>query len=293
MIGKAKAAMGPVATAAALVRHAAVSPTSKLVTHPVPDEAQDVEDLTARLTSLEHELGAERKAHDTDRQKLRKLEHLLLVAEKDRAGKSRSEKITLTLAGTGITAVVTMLPLIFLQLFGVLSHGAYGYAVSILLAGASLILLVATPATMRLIRFTSAFYPFVATQFACMYAIVASLALTDVFCGAWDEGVCDLVAFGVLAAGTVLVIFAAASAWMLRLIPGSERVPLSQLRKRATPKMGRFLATVATFAAAPVLWALYQPDKSFVLSPRKSLLRLWLLWSPRRDSNPDLHQQLD
>ena len=271
MTVKAKAAMGPVVTAAA-------SPTSKLVTFPVPDEARGVEDLTARLTSLEHELDAERKAHDTDRQKLRKLEHLLLVAEMERAGKSRSEKITLMLAGTGVTAVATMTPLCFLQLLGVLSQGAYGYALSILLGGSSLIMLVATPASTRLIRFLGAFFPFIAMQFACMYGVLGTLALTDVFCGAWDEGVCDLIAIGMLAVDVGLVVFSAAFAWLLRLIPGSERVPLSQLRARATPTMGRCLATVATFAAAPCVWAMYQPDESFVLSPRKSLHRMWLVW---------------
>ena len=232
-----------------------------------------------KLTALEHELDACRKAHDTDRQKLRKLEHLLLVAEKDRAGKSRSALLNGTLATTGLIAISTMTPLCFVQLLGVMSHGAFGYALSVLLLGATLTLLVATPTTTRLIRFLGAFYACIAAEFACIYAILGVLALTDVHCGAWDEGVCDLVAIGMLTVGVVLALAAAAWAWaVLRLIPGSERVPLSQLRASATPKMGRCLATIATFAATPVVWAMAQPEDSFVLSPRKSLHRLWLVW---------------
>ena len=44
-----------------------------------------VEDLQEKVSLLEHELESERTAHDRDRQKLRKLEHLLLMAEKNKA----------------------------------------------------------------------------------------------------------------------------------------------------------------------------------------------------------------
>ena len=102
MTEKAKAAMGPVAAA---------SPTSKLVAYPV-DEARGVEDLaTARLTSLEHELD-ERCA----RRRAKSARHGSPEAPEARAPAPRGRegarwqvqigKDHLTLAGTGITAVV-------------------------------------------------------------------------------------------------------------------------------------------------------------------------------------------
>ena len=255
-------------------------------TYPISAErATTVEDLQALLSQTALELETSRKAvetaqqaHDRDREKLRKLEHMLLMAEKNKAGKSRSVIVSGSLAASGVTAVITMTPVCFLQLLGVISHGAFGYALAVLFLGATLTLLATVPTASRLIRFIGALYAYVALSFFIVFASMGALEITEVYCGEFDEGVCELVAIGKFVCLVGLFCASAGWAWTLRLIPGSERVPLSQLRAWATPKMGCFFATVATFTGAPTVWAVAQPDESFVLSPRKSLHRLWLVW---------------
>ena len=247
-------------------------------------EEQSVEELKALLAQKEEELQrsredveASKRAHDTAKQKLRKLEHMLMMAEKNNASISRQAKVTGTLVSTGLMAIFTMTPLCFLQLVGVISQGAFGYALAVLLLGASLAFLATMPTASRLVRFLGAVDVYVAISFASIYWILAPLVLTDVHCGGWDE-VCDLVAIGMISASVTLVGAALGWATTIRLIPGSERVPLSQLRAWATPKLGRCLATVATFTVTPLIWAVAQPEDSFVLSSRTSLRRIWLVW---------------
>ena len=85
-------------------------------TYPISAErATTVEDLQALLSQTALELEISRKAvetaqqaHDRDREKLRKLEHMLLMAEKNKAGRSRSVRVTGSLAASGVAATITM-----------------------------------------------------------------------------------------------------------------------------------------------------------------------------------------
>jgi hypothetical protein len=104
-----------------------------------------VEDLQEKVSLLEHELESERTAHDRDRQKLRKLEHLLLMAEKNKAARSRSVIVSGSLATIGIIATVAGTPLCFLQVMGVDSQGSIGYSLMAIFLGATLTLLPRCP----------------------------------------------------------------------------------------------------------------------------------------------------
>ena len=77
-----------------------------------------------------------------------------------------------------------------------------------LFLGATLTLLATMPTANRVIRFIGALYAYITFFVVVIYGTLGPLALTNIYCGAWDEDeVCDLVATGLLAVVPTLPLF--------------------------------------------------------------------------------------
>ena len=107
----------------------------------------------------------------------------------------------------------------------------------------------------------------VAFSFAALYALLFTLALTGQHCAYTSPTLCRLVAYGMVAAAVALLLVGAAMASTLRLKPGAESVPLSELRAWAAPKLGPCAAAAAVVAMTPVVWAVAQSEGAH-LGPR-------------------------
>ena len=92
----------------------------------------------------------------------------------------------------------------------------------------------------------------------------------------FESGLCTVVYSGFAAVLPCNIVLFAIWASTIRLAPGSERVPCSRLWSWLRPRVGRLPAVLLLATVPFAIWAIAQPEASFVMSPRRALRRLWL-----------------
>ena len=228
-----------------------------------PDEIErKLEQTLKRLHDCEETLSVERR-------KRRALEQQVLLDGSVQAGSSRRLKVTVSLAVIGCVFLSISVPVCVFQLFGLGNIEVdYGYAVSASTLGCAIFLAGTTPADHTLVRFMAGFFAEVVLTYVVISTLLFSLWTVDDFC-LYSETSCASVYIGAMAIVPVLSTQLVAWAWTLRLIPGSDRVPLTRLWQHHKAKMGRVPAA-AFIAAVPLsAWAIAQPEELLCTIPAR------------------------
>ena len=243
---------------------------------------------------LEQELQALRLSHATlrashtkllesqesDQKRLRSLESQMLLNDQKRAASSRRRRVSGVLALIGIGLIVVNTPLTLAQTFGSFTDGAFGYCLSLVISGGSIALLGAMPTDAPLVRAIAALYTSCAFVFGSTYFFAfVPLAWTGTHCTYDSTLVCKTVAVALGISAVVLYAAAVGWVWTLRQGPeGHKRLPVSDVWKSTRARLGPLLAAASFLLAAPIVWAVVQPESSFAMSPRVALKRIWLVF---------------
>ena len=148
--------------------------------------------------------------------------------------------MTVSLAVIGCVFLSVSVPVAVFQLFGLGNIEVdYGYAVSASTLGCAIFLAGTTPADHRLVRFMAGFFAEVVLTYIVISSLLFSLWTADDFC-LYSETSCASVYIGAMAVVPVLSTQLVAWAWTLRLIPGSDRVPLTRLWQHHSAKTCTF-----------------------------------------------------
>ena len=272
-----QAAAHTLGQAAQAITHAAgvLHVNARVRVVPTTPAAQTSEEIELKLEQTLSRLRNTEESLATERQKLKALQQQVLLEGAERAGSTRRFKVTVSLAVIGGIFISIGTPMAVVQIFQLGGTQAdYGYSTSSSTLGCAIFLAATTPADNRLVRFMAGFFAQVVAVYAVVSIVMFTMWMTDTL-SPYSKTTCGLIYIGALCIVPALTCAGLAWASTLRLLPGSERVPLSRVWKLTSAKMGRFPAA-AFMAALPLsAWAILQPEESFVASPRVSLRRIW------------------
>ena len=229
---------------------------------------RQVESLTAQLSSAREAAREEKAARQA-------VEQTVLLGEARAMAHARRWRVSGVIGVTGLVVFMAASPLTFLGVFGLVTDGAFGYALGACSTAYCVMLLAVMPTDAKVIRFVGGFTLVALVYWALIFVVASVYIGVGNGCPYGTSSVCSAVSVGValFALGCLSII--TPFAWTLRQREGSHRVPAHRACRKI---LGKKAGAVAFCFAAPVFWAIVQDDDSFVLSPRASLKWYWRIF---------------